>query len=88
MNCINGCAPNIWVFIAQLVEHCGANAEAMGSNPVEALKTFFRPKICGCLNCDWNCDDHISISSVFPRLKLFHIYIIVTYHVRWIVDSI
>ena len=34
-------APNLWVFIAQLVEHCRANAEAMGSNPVEAPKTFF-----------------------------------------------
>ena len=34
-------APNVWVFIAQLVEHCSANAEAMGSNPVEAPKTFF-----------------------------------------------
>ena len=33
-------APNIWVFIAQLVEHCSANAEAMGSNPVE--ENFFR----------------------------------------------
>ena len=32
-------APNIWVFIARLVEHCSANAEAMISNPVEALKT-------------------------------------------------
>ena len=41
MNSINWPAPNIWVFIAQLVEHCSANAEAMGSNPVEALKKFF-----------------------------------------------
>ena len=32
---------NIWVFIAQLVEHCSANAEAMGSNPVEAKIFFF-----------------------------------------------
>ena len=40
MNSINWHAPNIWVFIAQLVEHCSANAEAMGSNPVEALKFF------------------------------------------------
>ena len=38
---INWPAPNIWVFIAQLVEHCSANAEAMGSNPVETLKKFF-----------------------------------------------
>ena len=28
-------------FIAQLVEHCSANTEAMGSNPVEVLKFFF-----------------------------------------------
>ena len=40
MNSINWPAPNIWVFIAQLVEHCSANAEAMGSNPVGALKYF------------------------------------------------
>ena len=40
MNSINWPAPNIWVFIAQLVEHCSANAEAMGSNPVETPKFF------------------------------------------------
>ena len=41
MNLINWPASSIWVFIAQLVEHCSANAEATGSNPVEALKNFF-----------------------------------------------
>ena len=40
MNSINWPAPNVWVFIARLVQHCSANAEAMGSNPVEAPKTF------------------------------------------------
>ena len=54
----------IWVFIAQLEEHCSTNREAMGSTPVEALKFFFRAKICNCLNCDYNCDDHISIPAV------------------------
>ena len=49
MNSINWSAPNIWVFIAQLVEHCSANAEAMGSNPIEALKEIFRAKIYNCL---------------------------------------
>ena len=29
-----------WVFIVQLVEHCSANAEAMGSNAVE-VRNFF-----------------------------------------------
>ena len=61
MNSTNWPAPNLRVFIAQLVEHCSANAEAMGSNPVEASKTFFG------LNCDWlnrkhNCNAHTFIS--------------------------
>ena len=34
----------MWVFTAQLVEHCSANADAMGSSPVEALKIIFRLK--------------------------------------------
>ena len=41
MNSINWPASSVWVFIAQLGEHCSANAEATGSNPVEALKIFF-----------------------------------------------
>ena len=59
---------------SQLVEHCSANAEAMGSNRVEALSVF-GAKTCKCLNCDYNCDDHVSISSVFPQLKStsFHV---------------
>ena len=40
-NSTNWPAPNVWVFIAQLVKHCSTNAEAMDSNPVEAPKTFF-----------------------------------------------
>ena len=35
MNSINWPAPSVWLFIVQLVEHCSANAEAMGSNPVK-----------------------------------------------------
>ena len=41
MNSINWPASSIWVFIAQLGEHCSANAEATGSNPVEAPKNLF-----------------------------------------------
>ena len=65
------CSQHMAVFIAQLVEHCSANAEAMSGNPVEALKT----KFANCLNWDYNYDDHISISSVFPQFKLtsFHV---------------
>ena len=40
-NSINWPASSVWVFKAQLVEHCSANAEATGSNPVEAPKNFF-----------------------------------------------
>ena len=41
MNSINWPASSVWVFIAQLGEHCSANAEATGSNPVEAPKVLF-----------------------------------------------
>ena len=38
MNSTNWPAPDVWVFTAQMVEHCSANAEAMGSNPIEVPK--------------------------------------------------
>ena len=34
-------APNVWVLIAQMVEHCGTNVEAVGSNPFEVPKFLF-----------------------------------------------
>ena len=41
MNLTNQPAPIVWVFIAQLVEHCSTiKTEAMGSNPVEVPKMF------------------------------------------------
>ena len=40
VNSTNWPAPNIWVFIAQLVEHCSVNAEAIGLNPVKVQKFF------------------------------------------------
>ena len=43
MNSTNWPAPNVWVFTAQLVEHCSANAEAMGSDPREVPKFFLLP---------------------------------------------
>ena len=42
MNSTNWPAPNVWVFTAQLVEHCSAKAEAMGSIPVESPENIFR----------------------------------------------
>ena len=41
MNSKDWPASSVWVFIAQLGKHCSANAEATGSNPVEAPKSFF-----------------------------------------------
>ena len=49
MNSINWPASSVWVFIAQLGEHCSANAEATGSNPVEAPKIFFSGYFRNCL---------------------------------------
>ena len=40
MSSANWPALNVWVFVAQLVEHCSANVEATGSNPVEVPKSF------------------------------------------------
>ena len=64
MNSTNWPVPNVWVFIARLVEHYSANAEAMGSNPVEAPKTY-----CDCLNRKNNCYDHNFISLVKVNLR-------------------
>ena len=59
---------------AQLVDHCSANAEATGSNPVEAPKIFFSGFIRNCLNYEYNCDGHIFI-SVMNLLALFEMII-------------
>ena len=40
MNSTNWPVPHVWVFIAQLVEHCSANTEAMGSNPLKSRNFF------------------------------------------------
>ena len=45
-------AVSVWVFVAQLVEHCNAIAEAEGSNPVEAPKNYYFWLLRNCLNCD------------------------------------
>ena len=45
MHSPNWPASTVWVFIAQLVEHYSANAEATGSNPVEVpQKKYIIPK--------------------------------------------
>ena len=52
---------------AQLGEHCSANAEATGSNPVEAPKNFFSGYFRNCLNCDslrWSHTHFICIPAV------------------------
>ena len=41
MNSTNWPAPNVWIFIAQLVEHCSPKTEAMGLNPLE-VEIFFQ----------------------------------------------
>ena len=48
-------APNVWVFIAQMVEHCSPNAEAMSSNPVEVLNLFVCLFFFGGGGCICNC---------------------------------
>ena len=78
MNSINWPASSVWVFIAQLGEHCSANAEATGSNPVEAPKIFFSGYFRNCLNCDslrWSHTHFICILSVhIISFTLYYIY--------------
>ena len=62
MNSINWPASNVWVFMDQLVEHCSANAQAMGSSPVEAPQTFLG-LLCDCLNRNHTCYDHFFIGQ-------------------------
>ena len=50
----------------ELVEHCSANAEVKGSNPVETPKNFFRATS-QLFKLRFNCDGHIFISFVFPQ---------------------
>ena len=64
MNSINWPASSVWVFIAQLVEHCSVNAEATGLNPVEAPKNFFRASS-QLLKLHVDCHGHIFISFYF-----------------------
>ena len=77
MNSINWPASSVWVFIAQLGEHCSANAEATGSNPVEAPKIFFSGYFRNCLNCDslrWSHTHFICIPAVqyhFIQIKTY-----------------
>jgi len=59
---INWPAPNVWVFIVQVVEQCSANAEATSTNPLEASKILFLGLIRNCFNCDYNFDGLIFIS--------------------------
>ena len=84
MNSINWPASSVWVFIAQLGEHCSANAEATGSNPVEAPKIFFSGYFRNCLNCDslgWSHTHFINIfntNDVFLQAK-FSTYILLCF---------
>ena len=49
---------------SSMVEHCSANAEAMGSSPVEFPQNFFG-FICNCLSCNNHCNDHIFIQNLY-----------------------
>ena len=40
MSSTNWPAPNVWVFIAQSLEHCSSNVEATGLDPLEVLQSF------------------------------------------------
>ena len=45
-------------------------------------KNCFWTKICNCLNCHYNCDDHIFRPSVFLQFKS------TSFHVQWLCQEI
>ena len=62
----------------RLVEHCSANAEVTGSNPVEAPKSFFFGLFRNCLNCDslrWSHTHFITpmFQIASPRRQMYMI---------------
>ena len=69
MNSINWPALSVWVFIAQLIEHCSANAEATVRIPLKPRKTFLRDTS-KLVKLRFNCDGHIFI-SLEPYNKTF-----------------
>ena len=88
MNSINWPASSVWVFIAQLGEHCSANAEATGSNPVEAPKNVFKGYFRNYLNCDslrWSHTHFICIPAV--HIILFRVLILFYSLIVWIVEQ-
>ena len=71
INSINWSALNIWVFIAQLVEHCRASRGHVfesGWSPEKFLGLKFAIAWIAS-DRKYNRDDHSSISSVFPQFK-------------------
>ena len=73
MNSINWPVSSVWVFIAQLVEHCRTNAEAR--IPLKPRKTFFEATS-QLLKLRFSCDGHIFISFVFPQFTSFPFYVL------------
>ena len=76
MNSINVPSLHVWVFIARLVEHCSANAEATSSNPVEAPEIFAKSLKFSVLNAhitsrhiSAHSSTHIGIRQHVPMVK-------------------
>ena len=65
-------APNVSVFIAQLVRVSHRYREVTGWNPVEVF-TFSGFYIPNCINCSHNCEDHRlrDFSSAVQHMKYF-----------------
>ena len=76
--------PNIWVFIAQLVQHCSVIAKPWVRIPLKAWIVFFRLNL-QLLKLQFQLQwSHLWISSVFSQFKLtsFHAEILLTWNIR------
>ena len=57
-------APNVSVFIAQLVEHRIGIARSRVQAPLKSW-IFFQASLRNCKNCDHNCEDHSSFDFTY-----------------------
>ena len=64
MNSINWPSSIVWVFIAQLVEHCSTTQRPQVRIPLKPRKTFFRATS-QLLKLRFNCDGRTFISQVY-----------------------
>ena len=86
MNSINWPAPILWVFIAQLVEHCSANAVGIPLKPPG--KSFFLSLYFAIVQIEIAAETvTLFISFVFPQFTLSGTVVTIIYLIRFLMNN-